>query len=157
MLEPLGCEVAIEVYIEAPRTPEGVAEIKLLQEQIPHAVMLVDTEMLWTWQQMATADVVVMSNSMFSMSAALMNPQAVCIHVPYRHYSTRVGMFRLAHWYTPLDENGTLPSALADDLERRVGLGSNNDKPTAASRLDDDKGSVVGSSPMKMMPVTTRM
>lgn len=49
VLEGIGCDYSMEVYIEAPRTPEGVEELKVLQQQIPNAVLLVETDMLWTW------------------------------------------------------------------------------------------------------------
>ncbi|KAF8073262.1 ABCG35 [Scenedesmus sp. PABB004] len=122
VLEPLGCDYAMEVYIESPRTPEGVEEIRVLRQLIPNSVMLIDTDMLWSWQMMATADVVVMSNSMFSMSAALLNPNAIGIHVPYKHYINRVGMFRLRHWHTPVNDNGTLPVAAINELQSRAGF-----------------------------------
>lgn len=121
VLEPMGCDYSVEVYIESPSTPESVAELSLLRSSIPNAVLLVDTDMLWSWQMMATADIVVMSNSMFSLSAALMNPNALTIHVPYNHYVNRVGMFKMRHWFSPLNENGTLPSQAIDELRKRTG------------------------------------
>jgi hypothetical protein len=111
----------VEVFIEAPSNQEGQQELDLLRASIPNAVLLVDTDMLWTWQMMATADILVMSNSMFSLSAALMNPNALTMHVPYNHYSQRVGMFKMKHWIAPLDENGTLPDAAADAIRQRTG------------------------------------
>jgi hypothetical protein len=125
-LEADGCDYSVEVFIEAPVNQEGEAELQLLRSSIPNAVLLVASDMLWTWQMMASADILVMSNSMFSLSAALMNPNALTIHVPYSHYSQRVGMFKMKHWLVPLDENGTLPDAAADAIQQRTGatLGS---------------------------------
>jgi hypothetical protein len=120
-LEQVGCDYSVEVFIESPVNQEGEEELALLRASLPHAVVLVDTDMLWTWQMMATADVLVMSNSMFSLSAALLNPNALTIHVPYKHYSQRVGMFKMRHWVLPLDENGTLPDAAADAIRQRTG------------------------------------
>ncbi|KAF6255837.1 hypothetical protein COO60DRAFT_167155 [Scenedesmus sp. NREL 46B-D3] len=120
-LEQAGCNYSVEVFIEAPANQEGAEELQLLRTAIPNAVLLVDTDMLWTWQMMATADVLVMSNSMFSLSAALLNPNALTIHVPYNHYSQRVGMFKMKHWVSPLDENGTLPDAAGDAIRQRTG------------------------------------
>jgi hypothetical protein len=120
-LEQVGCDYAVEVFIESPSNQEGEDELALLRASLPHSVVLVDTDMLWTWQMMATADVLVMSNSMFSLSAALLNPNALTIHVPYKHYSQRVGMFKMRHWVSPLDENGTLPGTAADAIRQRTG------------------------------------
>lgn len=126
-LEQAGCDYSVEVFIEAPSNAEGEAELALLRSSIPNALLLVDTDMLWTWQMMATADILVMSNSMFSLSAALMNPNALTIHVPYSHYSQRVGMFKMGHWLAPLDENGTLPGTAADAIRQRTGVAAGAD------------------------------
>uniref|UniRef100_A0A383W8L3 Uncharacterized protein n=1 Tax=Tetradesmus obliquus TaxID=3088 RepID=A0A383W8L3_TETOB len=126
-LEQAGCDYSVEVFIEAPSNAEGEAELALLRSSIPNALLLVDTDMLWTWQMMATADILVMSNSMFSLSAALMNPNALTIHVPYSHYSQRVGMFKMGHWLAPLDENGTLPGTAADAIRQRTGAAAGAD------------------------------
>lgn len=68
---------------------------------------------------MATADVLVMSNSAFSISAALLNPNAFNVFFPGAQlHQSRVEM---SHWHTPLDRNGTLPSAALQALKRRVG------------------------------------
>jgi hypothetical protein len=78
--------------------------------------------MFWSWQMMATADILVMSNSMFSVSAALLNPDAVSIHVPPQQAVSRQGMFKLRHWLAPLDSNGTLSQFAISLIRRRAGL-----------------------------------
>lgn len=99
-----------------------VEELHTLKRGIPNAVMLPGKDLLWTWQMMATADILVMSNSMFSVSAALLNPDAISIHVPPRQAVVRQGMFKLRHWIAPEDENGTMADAAMDVIRQRVGL-----------------------------------
>jgi hypothetical protein len=99
-----------------------VEELHMLKHGIPNAVMLPGKDLLWTWQMMATADILVMSNSMFSVSAALLNPDAISIHVPPRQAVVRQGMFKLRHWLAPEDENGTMSDAALDVIGQRVGL-----------------------------------
>jgi hypothetical protein len=122
VLEEAGCQYTVEIHTETPRTPEMVSEIHMLKAGIPNAVMLPGKDLLWTWQMMATADILVMSNSMFSVSAALLNPDAISIHVPPRQAVVRQGMFKLRHWLAPEDENGTMSGAALDVIRQRVGL-----------------------------------
>ncbi|WIA21629.1 hypothetical protein OEZ85_000811 [Tetradesmus obliquus] len=122
VLEAAGCQYTVEVHTETPRTPEMVEELHTLKRGIPNAVMLPGKDLLWTWQMMATADILVMSNSMFSVSAALLNPDAISIHVPPRQAVVRQGMFKLRHWIAPEDENGTMADAAMDVIRQRVGL-----------------------------------
>lgn len=122
VLEKAGCHYSVEIHIETPRTPELVEEVKTLKENIPNSVMLPGKDLFWTWQMMATADILVMSNSMFSVSAALLNPDGISIHVPPRQAVVRQGMFKLRHWLAPLDENGTLSEAALNVIKQRAGL-----------------------------------
>ncbi|KAF6254646.1 hypothetical protein COO60DRAFT_295910 [Scenedesmus sp. NREL 46B-D3] len=106
VLDEARCDYSVEVYCEAPSSEAGRAELQQLQQAIPHAVLQVSQDMVWSWQQMATADVLVMSNSAFSISAALLNPNAFNVFFPGAQvHQSRV---ELRHWHTPLDRNGTL-------------------------------------------------
>jgi hypothetical protein len=68
---------------------------------------------------LATADILVMSNSAFSLSAALLNPDGFNVFFP----NAKQQQFRvpLKHWIMPLDSNGTLSQAAVDELKRRTG------------------------------------
>lgn len=120
VLDEAGCDYSVEVYTEAPESAAGVAELELLKQQIPSAVLQVSTDMVWSWQMMATADVLVMSNSAFSISAALLNPNAYNVFFPGAQvHQSRIEM---RHWHTPMDRNGTLSAQSMDNLRQRVGL-----------------------------------
>jgi hypothetical protein len=119
VLDEAGCDYSVEVYTEAPSSEAGRAELEQLRAGIPHAVLQVSKDMVWSWQQMATADVLVMSNSAFSISAALLNPNAFNVFFPNaQQHQSRVEM---KHWHTPLDRNGTLSMGARQALKLRVG------------------------------------
>lgn len=119
VMDSVGCVYTVEIYTETPRTEEGKAELQLLQAHIPGSVALVSADLAWSWQMMATADVLVMSNSAFSLSAALLNPDAFNVFFP----NAKQSQFRvpLKHWVMPLDRNGTLSQADVDRLRARLG------------------------------------
>jgi hypothetical protein len=68
---------------------------------------------------LATADILLMSNSAFSLSAALLNPDGFNVFFP----NAKQQQFRvpLKHWILPMDSNGTLSQAAVDELKRRTG------------------------------------
>lgn len=120
MLDEAGCDYSVEIYTEAPATAAGEAELQLLKHEIPSAVLQVSTDMVWSWQMMATADTLIMSNSAFSISAALLNPNAYNVFFPGAQvHQSRIEM---RHWHTPVDRNGTLSTHSVEKLRRRVGL-----------------------------------
>lgn len=120
VLEEAGCVYSIEIYTEEPATLAGRAELRLLKRDIPNAVLQVGTDMVWSWQMMATADALIMSNSAFSISAALLNPNGFNVFFPEAQvHQSRIEM---RHWHTPKDRNGTLSAPSIDVLRRRVGL-----------------------------------
>lgn len=120
--ERSGCDYSFEVYIEAPLNAEAIAEIKLLRHSIPNAVVMVDTDLLWTWQMMASADVLVLSSSMFSASAALLNPDGVVVQVPEERYSHRAGEFMMGHWLKTASDLGDMTSDMLQRLQARLGV-----------------------------------
>lgn len=114
-----GCDYSVEIYTEAPATDSGRAELEQLKAEIPYAVLQISTDLVWSWQMMATADVLVMSNSAFSISAALLNPNAFNVFFPGAQvHQSRIEM---RHWHTPLDRNGTLSIFAMQQLKQRVG------------------------------------
>lgn len=120
VLEEGGCDFSVEIYSETPTSPAGQAELDQLAASIPNAVLQINTDMIWSWQMMASADVLVMSNSAFSISAALLNPNAFNVFFPGAQvHQSRIEM---RHWHTPLDTNGTLPALSLDTLRRRIGV-----------------------------------
>jgi hypothetical protein len=122
VLDAASCIFTIEVFTETPRTDAGKAELQLLQQHLPGAVLLVSTDLAWSWQKLATADILVMSNSAFSLSAALLNPDGFNVFFP----NAKQQQFRvpLKHWTMPMDSNGTLSQAAVEDLRRRIGQGA---------------------------------
>lgn len=133
VLDTAGCIFTIEVFTETPHTAEGKAELQLLQQQLPGAVLLVSTDLAWSWQMLATADILVMSNSAFSLSAALLSPDGFNVFFP----NAKQQQFRvpLKHWIMPLDSNGTLSAAAVGELKRRVGMAphGSGETPTSAT------------------------
>ncbi|KAF8058943.1 WIN1 [Scenedesmus sp. PABB004] len=118
VLDGAGCDYSVEVYTEAPTTVAGKEELDALVAAIPNAVLQASTDMVWSWQQMATCDVLVMSNSAFSISAALLNPNAFSVFFPGAQvHQSRI---ELRHWHTPLDRNGTLSPNSLEVLRRRT-------------------------------------
>jgi hypothetical protein len=139
VLDEAGCDYAVEIYTEAPSSAAGKAELEQLRAAIPHVVMQVSKDMVWSWQQMATADVLVMSNSAFSISAALLNPNAFNVFFPGAQvHQSRVEM---KHWHTPLDRNGTLSMGALQELKRRVG---HPDAAAAAAGLGSEEMDIFG-------------
>jgi hypothetical protein len=117
-LDAMGCVHSIEVHTEAPHTAEGEAELEELRAALPTAVVLPSMELSWAWQALATADVLVMSNSAFSLSAALLNPNA--FHVYYPNPKPSQLRTPALHWHVPADRLGTLPQSALDDLRARL-------------------------------------
>lgn len=117
-MDELGCDFTVEVYTETPTTPEGEAELRYMKEHMPAVVMLISTDLSWSWQMMSTADVLIMSNSAFSLSAAVMNPNALNVFFP--NAKSRQARIRLDHWFQPLDMHGTLPHTALDHLRARL-------------------------------------
>lgn len=119
VLDSVGCIFTIEIFTETPHTAAGTAELEMLKQRLPGAVLLASTDLAWSWQMLSTADILVMSNSAFSLSAALLNPGGFNVFFP----NAKQQQFRvpLRHWITPLDSTGTLPRAAVEELRRRVG------------------------------------
>jgi hypothetical protein len=130
-LDSVGCIFTVEIFTETARTEEGKAELAMLQQHIPGAVLLVSTDLAWSWQMLATADILVMSNSAFSLSAALLNPDGCNVFFP----NAKQQQFRvpLKHWIMPLDSNGTLSDTALDTLRRRVDVVARNTEDTTAA------------------------
>lgn len=117
-MDAVGCDFTVEVFAETPSTPEGKVELQYLQQNMPAVVMLVSTDLSWSWQMMATADILVMSNSAFSLSAAIMNPNALNIYFP--NAKSQQGRVYMNHWHMPTDMHGTLPPKALEALRARL-------------------------------------
>jgi hypothetical protein len=82
----------------------------------------VGSDDLWTWQQMATADVLITSLSTYGTMPALLNPSALIIAPPPTGLDgTPLSMLRMRHWFTTLDHNGTLPGEVLLQVQHRFG------------------------------------
>jgi hypothetical protein len=100
--------------------------------------LLLDTDNAWTWRQMATADVFVMSASQFSYVPGVLNTQGLVL-APYN------SIFWLRHWFKAADAAGVLPEAFVAELDRRLGLRLAGDIGSS-SRNSSSIGSSIGSS-----------
>ncbi|KAF8062660.1 HET-E1 [Scenedesmus sp. PABB004] len=117
-LDEAGCVFSVEVYTEAPGSAEGAAELAALGAALAAPVVLPSADLAWSWQQMATADVLVMSNSAFSLSAALLNPNA--FHVYFPNAEPQQFRIPLRTWARARDAGGALPAPALDELRRRL-------------------------------------
>jgi hypothetical protein len=89
--------------------------------------LLLDSDNAWTWHQMATADVFVMSASQYSYVPGVLNTQGLVL-APYN------SSIWPRHWLKAADALGGLTEAFVAELDRRLG-----------PRLDSSTGSSSGS------------
>jgi hypothetical protein len=90
--------------------------------------LLLDSDNAWTWRQMATADVFVMSASQYSYVPGVLNTQGLVL-APYN------SLVWPRHWFKAADAVGGLTAAFVAELDRRLG-----------PRLDSSTGSSSSSS-----------
>ncbi|KAF8064528.1 katG [Scenedesmus sp. PABB004] len=115
-LERLGVEYTVEWFTEPGRSAEEEADLARIAAAVPHASLQLGADSLWNWQQMATADVLVMSKSAYSLVPALANPDALIIRPPP---AAPCGRCYPSHWVIAADDAGALPPGALGALERR--------------------------------------
>lgn len=112
------------MYTERPTTRRSKRELKALRKRFPGISLLVGTDDLWNWQQIATADIIVLSLSMYSVVPALLNPNALVIGPkPEALDGKPMAVMRMSHWLNALNHNGTLGADVMQELQVRFGKG----------------------------------
>jgi hypothetical protein len=75
-------DYTVEWFTEAGSTAAEHEDLQRVRREIPNLSVLLSTDILWNWHQMASADVFVMSKSAYSMVPAVVNPNALIIRAP---------------------------------------------------------------------------
>ncbi|WIA28209.1 hypothetical protein OEZ86_010770 [Tetradesmus obliquus] len=78
----LGLDYTVEWFTEAGSTAADHEDLLRVRREIPNLTVLLNSDILWNWHQMASADVFVMSKSAYSMVPAVVNPNALIIRAP---------------------------------------------------------------------------
>jgi hypothetical protein len=126
--------VVIECYTERPTSPTSRKELASLRSTFPSISLLIDTDDLWNWQQMATADILVLSLSTYSVVPSLLNPNALIIGPkPTGLDGSPMSVLRMRHWHSTLDHNGTLPATVLQQVRQRFGKEHSRPKQLAAA------------------------
>ena len=133
----MGHDVVTELYTERPATRGSRRELAALRRRFPAIVLLAGTDDMWNYQQMATADIMVLSLSMYSVVPALLNPNALVIGPkPQALDGKPISVMRMPTWFNASDHNGTLPAEVMQQVQERFGRGAKlKAKPPARALL----------------------
>lgn len=133
MLEPLSRDVLIELYTERPTSADRRRELAALRRAFPAILtLLVDTDDIWNWQQMASADILVLSLSTYAVVPSLLNPNALVIAPnPVGLDGKPKSFLHMRHWHHTVDHKGALPPEVLQQLQLRFGGLPNDNSNTA--------------------------
>lgn len=82
VLDAAHLDYTVEWYTEASATPDQHEDVATVRKTIPNLTMIFDSDIIWTWENMASADVLVMSLSAFSIVPAIVNSKGLIIRAP---------------------------------------------------------------------------
>lgn len=119
-LEAAGAGYTVEWFTEPPTSPEEAADLARLRRSVPAITLLTDSDVLWNWGQLATADVLVMSKSAYSLVPALLNTQGLVLRPPLSTPCTRHDGCTPSGWHLAADTSGTLAPLTLTELRRRL-------------------------------------
>jgi hypothetical protein len=125
------------VFTERPRSAHARKELRALRASTPGLVLHVGTDDVWNWHQMAAADVLVLSLSMYGAVPSLLNPSALVISPaapPAALDGKRMSVLRMPHWFSAVDRSGTLPAAALAAVRARWGGDGRKPQPASARR-----------------------
>lgn len=120
MLDTLHRDYTVEWFTEHSTTPEGREDMARVRREVPNLSVHLDTDLLWNWHQMASADVFIMSLSAYSYVPAVVNAKGLIIQ-PKALQRCRQGPggCHPRNWLEPADEKGALGKKIAAEVHRR--------------------------------------
>ncbi|KAF8058936.1 CPK9 [Scenedesmus sp. PABB004] len=122
-LEGLGQDYSVEWFTEPATSVREHEELALIRREVPNLTLLFDSDLLWTWHQMWTADIFIMSKSGYSFVPAVVNANALIIHAPASGIKKCKIACSPSHWFDAENEAGDLGEELVNELQRRAGHG----------------------------------
>lgn len=126
VLTRLGLDYTVEWFTELGTTAADHEDLQRIRRDVPNLAVQINTDLLWNWHQMATADVFVMSKSAYSMVPAVVNPNAVIIRAPAAMPCAK--QCTPSHWLITEDFEGSLSQEALYYVRRQL---SGSGGPTA--------------------------
>lgn len=133
-LEMLQQDSSVEWFTEPPNTPREHEDLERVRREVPNLTLMTDSDLIWTWHQMWTADIFIMSKSGYSFVPAVVNTGGMIIHAPAAGIRKCKIACAPSHWFEAGDEYGALSHDIKAEIRARMATG-------AAS------GAAAGSSP----------
>jgi hypothetical protein len=123
VLQQLKVDYTVEWFTENSTNAKEHADMQRVRQEIPNLTLLFDSDLLWTWQQMWSADVFVMSKSGYSFVPAVVNTKGIVIHAPAMGIRKCKIACSPSHWFEPVDGSGALPEGVVSAVQQKVGDG----------------------------------
>lgn len=122
ILDSLHHDYTVEWFTEPSTTPEGREDMARVRREVPNLAVHLDTDLLWNWHQMASADIFIMSLSAYSYVPAVVNAQGLVIRAtPSKRCRGGPGGCHPSNWLEPADNVGVLSDEIIEEVHRRWG------------------------------------
>ncbi|WIA19513.1 hypothetical protein OEZ85_004124 [Tetradesmus obliquus] len=121
VLQQLQVDFTVEWFTEPSTNEKEHEDMQRVRQEIPNLTLLFDSDLLWTWQQMWSADAFIMSKSGYSFVPAVVNTKGIVIHAPALGIRKCKIACSPSHWFEPADESGALPEELVAAVRQKVG------------------------------------
>lgn len=119
-LDALQQDSSVEWFTEPPNTPREHEDLARVRREVPNLTLMTDSDLLWTWHQMWTADIFVMSKSGYSFVPAVVNTRGMIIHAPAAGIRKCKIACAPSHWLEAADESGSLSPDIKAEIRGRV-------------------------------------
>lgn len=133
VLDSVNQDYHVEWFTEPPSNTKERDDMRRIRSEIPHSTIMYDSDLLWTWQQMWTSDIFIMSKSGYSFVPAIVNVDAIIIHAPALGIRKCKIACSPSHWLEAQDEAGNLPPELVAEVLRRTGCRDSSRHPSGCS------------------------
>lgn len=119
LLAQKGVDFSVEWFTEPAGSLQEAEELARVRSEVPNLTLLTDSDLLWTWHQMWSADIFIMSKSGYSFVPAVINARGLIVHAPPLGIRKCKIACSPSHWHEPLDQMGALgPNLEAVILDR---------------------------------------
>jgi hypothetical protein len=120
VLQQLNVDYTVEWFTENSTNAKEHEDMQRVRQEIPNLTLMLDSDLLWTWQQMWSADAFVMSKSGYSFVPAVVNTKGIVIHAPALGIKKCKIACSPSHWFEPVDGAGALPEGVGSALRQKV-------------------------------------
>lgn len=128
VLDSMNQDYSVEWFTEPSSNPKEHEDMMMVRREVPNLTLLFDSDLLWTWHQMWTADIFIMSKSGYSFVPAIVNSDAIIIHAPASGIKKCKIACSPSHWFDAQDEAGNITDEIVNEVKRRAGSGFSHDE-----------------------------